>query len=273
MPRRRAARRKAPRRRKRTYKKRRRSLYRGRRTQTPTKSLFLASRFRKMYFSMSLPQFTVTPPTNSGGLCKPIRFAIDNIYDPLSRGFTVNPNDFTVLDDAFSPGYVYGPTRGHDALSLLFREYKVHGLHVTAKFQNAEAKTAVDIGMKCSLWSQFPGISSHSAPVTYYDYLERYGPITTINTINKTLPIVSTYYGKQGTMQQQIINAPDATYNRLFTEPRFETNVTDEVYLHFYSPHESQITGNLEIQLCFMTECLSPSSKDDQPFTPPQTMF
>lgn len=270
MPRRKSTRRRPTRRRKHTFKRRRRSLYRGRRVQSITKPLVISSRFRKVFFNLSLPHFTVTPDPNSGGLCLPIRLPIDNIYDPLAGGITINPLDFTVLDlPTMAPGYTYGPCRGHDILSQLFRQYRVIGMNAQAKFQNDSTfDTATDIGMKLFHWG-YTGLSMHLFPRTYYDLLEQFGPIPTRNTAQTTKPIYTSRFGRQGKINQLTTDSLAPDYTLPFHVPKQATHITDDLYLSFYTPEIKAISGNLELQLTYYVQCQNPNTHDDTPVALP----
>lgn len=270
MPKRKATRKRSrrsrkPNSRKPTFRRRRNPLYRGRRVQGVTKPLLLTSRFRKVYWSLSVPQFSLTPSGTSGGLGLPIRFPIGNMYDPLGKGITDDPQHFTIIDlPIMAPGYVYGPARGHDVLAKLFMQYRVIGMNAQAKFmQEQQTATGENIGMKFIQWSDI-GLAQHP-PTNYYDFLERFGPIPVRRTGLNSKPIYSHKYGKQGKCSDLAVNSEAPDYTHIFHEVRQATHQGDDLYLYFYAPELHRVAGHLEIQLTYYVQCLNPSSQDDLP--------
>lgn len=258
------------RRRKRTYKRRRtygrrRSLYRGRRIQTPTKPLLLTSRFRKVYATYCVPNF-VFDHLNAlpGGLYPPITVRMDNIYDPLSFSHLIpGTANFSQMLSTGAPGYIYGPSRGHDVLAKIFQQYRVMSTKVAAVFQEEKGSTH-DIGMRWNQWND-GDLSNQDWPNTYYDYLERFGPIRSYDMSNKVGPLHATLFGRQGKVEG--FDRKEDQYLRTFATVAQATDSTDFLYLNFYSPSTSDIVGTLTITICYYVICFNPSSQDDAPVT------
>jgi len=257
-------------------KRKRRSLYRGRRTQSINKPLVLASRFRKLYFTISLPKFQ-NLAQNDDYFLPPLGFRLGNIYDPLSLNqppLTSALSETAVANWA-ATGFNYGPARGHDPLSMLFKEYRVHSAKVVVAFQptgftnsvhGAVSYDAGDFG--CEMQQFGPNTPSTDIPSTYDEYYERFGTIATRDMNATTGAFVKKKWFKLGAMENQSVD--NTVYTNSFYNA--QPNQSEDMCFIFMKSSfkantegQPAAVGDLTLTIEYNLECLTPNSRDDLP--------